>query len=81
MDALGVPYFESVRGPGYGSMADDKVRVICGFGKPVIVWEVHRRSTYEHYKSLGVRGFMSPDPSWVCGRKNQATINLESGRR
>ena len=49
VDALGVPYFESVRGPGYGSMADDKVRAIVGFGKPVIVWEVHRRSTYEHY--------------------------------
>lgn len=81
VDALGVPYFESVRGPGYGSMADDKVRAIVGFGKPVIVWEVHRRSTYEHYKSLGVRGFMSPDPSWVCGWKKQATINVESGRR
>ena len=36
MDVLGVPYFESVRGPGYGSMADDKVRAIVGFGKPVM---------------------------------------------
>ena len=81
VDALGVPYFESVRGPGYGSMADDKVRAIVGFGKPVIVWEVHRRSTYEHYKSLGVRGFMSPDPSWVLGWKRDAVINVANGRR
>jgi glycerophosphoryl diester phosphodiesterase len=37
---------------------DDVVRQLVGSGKPVIAWEVHRRSEVEHLRGLGVWGFM-----------------------
>lgn len=81
VDALGVPYYENTRGATSDSMSEEDVRRVVSYGKPVIVWEVHRRSVYQRFRALGVRGFMSPDPFWVSGRGFEANLKLESGRR
>ena len=62
VDAIGVPYYEKPTGASQGSMSEENVRALTGLGKAVIVWEIHRRSAYEKYKALGVKGFMCPDP-------------------
>ena len=81
VDALGVPFYEKPTGAGYGSMSEDAVRTLAGLGKAVIVWEVHRRSVYEKYKALGVKGFMCPDPYWVVGDPFDSSVKIHSGRR
>lgn len=81
VDSVGLPHFETVKGRTGGSMADEDVRKVVGFGKPVIVWEIHRRSDMAHFKALGVRGFMCTDPYWVSGGQPSADMAIASGRR
>ena len=81
VDALGVPFYEKPTGAGYGSMSEDAVRTLTSLGKAVIVWEVHRRSVYEKYKALGVKGFMCPDPYWVIGDPFDSSVKINTGRR
>ncbi|MDO4253191.1 MAG: glycerophosphodiester phosphodiesterase family protein [Rothia sp. (in: high G+C Gram-positive bacteria)] len=81
VDAVGLPYFETVLGRAETSMSDQKIMDIVALGKPVIVWEVHRRWIMEHLASLGVRGFMSPDPYWLSYGGNSANLQLAQGRR
>ncbi|MFW0155545.1 glycerophosphodiester phosphodiesterase [Rothia sp. P6271] len=81
VDMLGVPFFETVIGRTESSMSDEKISQIINLGKPVIVWETHRRWVQEHFASLGVRGFMSPDPFWLSGRTTSPNLALEQGRR
>lgn len=81
VDALGVPYYEKPTGASHGSMSEDAVRTLTAQGKAVIVWEIHRRSAYEKYKALGVKGFMCPDPYWVIGDPFDASVKIKTGQR
>lgn len=81
VDLIGLPYFETVLDRNYASMSDYKVRQVVAMGKPVIMWEIHRRSAMEHFASLGVRGFMSPDPYWLSGGSMAADLKLTTARR
>lgn len=80
VDLIGLPYFERVVG-SYNSMTDAQISQIVAMGKPVIVWEVHRRSLMERLTALGVRGFMSPDPYWLSYGGTAADLKLSTGRR
>lgn len=81
VDMLGVPYFETVTGRSRASMSDEKISAVVALGKPVIVWEVHRRSVQQHLAVLGARGFMSPDPYWLSGGGTAADLKLTTARR
>lgn len=81
VDAIGVPYYEKPTGASQGSMSEENVRALTGLGKAVIVWEIHRRSAYEKYKALGVKGFMCPDPYWVIGDPFDASVKIKTGQR
>ena len=37
---------------------EDKVRELVDSGKPVVAWELHRRSEHQRLRELGVRGFI-----------------------
>ena len=81
VDAIGVPYYEKPTGVSQGSMSEENVRALTGLGKAVIVWEIHRRSAYEKYKALGVKGFMCPDPYWVIGDPFDSSVKIKTGKR
>ena len=81
VDAIGVPYYEKPTGAAHGSMSEENVRTLTGLSKAVIVWEIHRRSAYEKYKALGVKGFMCPDPYWVIGDPFDASVKIKTGKR
>lgn len=81
VDMLGAPYFELITGRTRPSMSDEQISQLVALGKPVIVWEIHRRSDLEHFRALGVRGFMSSDPYWVSGGQPSANMALPGGRR
>lgn len=67
VDLIGVPFFEFVVGRNPTSMSDEQIAAVVAMGKPVIVWEVHRRSVRDRFAAMGVRGFMSPNPYWLSG--------------
>ena len=81
VDAIGVPFYENTRGTASGSMSVENVRKVVGYGKPVIVWEIHRRSVHQRFRALGVRGFMCPDPYWITGGNLDPNLKLGEGRR
>ncbi len=59
VDLLGVP----------SSAPDDTVRQFVATGRPVIAWEVHRRSERDRLLSLGVRGMMCSNVRYVLQRE------------
>lgn len=81
VDLAGVPFFETVTGRAATSMSDWKITSIVALGKPVIVWEVHRRSVRDYFATLGVRGFMSPNPYWLSGGGTSPDLFLDQARR
>ena len=81
VDAIGVPFYENTRGTASGTMSVENVRKVVGYGKPVIVWEIHRRSVHQRFRALGVRGFMCPDPYWITGGNLDPNLKLGEGRR
>lgn len=81
VDSLGVPYYETTRGTASGSMSEANVRRVVSYGKPVIVWEVHRRSVHQKFRGLGVRGFMCPDPYWITSDSFDANLKIGQARR
>lgn len=58
VDLLGVP----------ASAPDPNVKEFVGTGKPVIGWEVHRRSERDRLLRLGVRGMMCSNVPYVLQR-------------
>lgn len=62
VDLLGIPSFA----PG------EKVREFVDAGKPVIGWEVHRRSERDRLLALGVRGIMCSNVRYVLQRDDRA---------
>ncbi|MFE5093227.1 glycerophosphodiester phosphodiesterase [Streptomyces sp. NPDC056638] len=46
-------------------MADARVQAVVARGKPVIAWEVHRRSERDRLASLGVKGMMCSELIYV----------------
>lgn len=81
VDALGLPYFEKITGRTASSVSDETISAVVAMGKPVIMWEIHRRSAMDYFATLGVRGFMAPDPRWLTGWGTPADLKLEAGRR
>lgn len=59
VDYWGVPH----------TATDAQVTMVVNRGKPVIVWEVARRSQRDHLAGLGVRGMMTPAIQYVRGTK------------
>jgi glycerophosphoryl diester phosphodiesterase len=47
------------------TFSDDEIAAIVAAGKPVIVWEVHYRSTVDRLKRLGVVGMMTSNIPYV----------------
>ncbi len=47
------------------AMTDTRMREIVARGKPVICWEVHRRSQRDKLVGLGVQGMMCAQYKWV----------------
>jgi glycerophosphoryl diester phosphodiesterase len=72
VDLLGVPALAP----------DNKVREFVDSGKPVIGWEVHRRSERDRLLGLGVRGMMCSNVRYVLQRDGRASRDgFASGRR
>lgn len=55
VDFWGVPH----------TATDSQISMVVGKGKPVIVWEVARRSQRDRFAGLGVRGMMSPSVNYI----------------
>lgn len=76
-------YFGNVDLLGVPALAPaDKVREFVATGKPVIGWEVHRRSERDRLRGLGVRGMMCANTPYVLQREPVATADaFASGQR
>lgn len=55
VDYWGVPH----------TSTDAQISMVVNRGKPVIVWEVARRSQRDRFAGLGVRGMMTPSPQYI----------------
>lgn len=55
VDMWGVPH----------TATNTKISEVVNRGKPVIVWEVARRSQRDQFAGLGVRGMMTPSPQYI----------------
>jgi glycerophosphoryl diester phosphodiesterase len=62
LDFLGVP----------AEATDEEVARLVGTGKPVIAWEVHRRSTRDRMSALGVQGMMCSNLPYVMSATARA---------
>jgi hypothetical protein len=72
LDYLGVPT----------DSTDEDVARLVATGKPVIGWEVHRRSTRERMTALGVQGMMCSNVPYVMSDAARARSDqFESGLR
>lgn len=72
VDLLGVPALAP----------DERVLELVGTGKPVIGWEVHRRSERNRLLDLGVRGMMCSNVPYVLQREVRAAEDsFGSGQR
>jgi glycerophosphoryl diester phosphodiesterase len=49
----------------FHAASDEDIRRLVGFGKPVIVWEVHTRWMRDRLQALGVRGLMCSNFPYV----------------
>jgi hypothetical protein len=45
--------------------SDAQISACVARGKPVMVWEVHRRSEVTRLTGLGVKGIMTPQPAYL----------------
>lgn len=61
VDMWGVPH----------TMTEPRIAAVVARGKPVICWEVHRRSQRDRLVGLGVRGLMCAQYQWVTSASNQ----------
>jgi glycerophosphoryl diester phosphodiesterase len=72
LDYLGVPV----------EATDDEVARLVNTGKPVIAWEVHRRSTRDRMTALGVQGMMCSNlPYVMSGAARARSDAFQSGLR
>lgn len=55
---------------------DDLIRKVVGLKKPVIVWEVHRRSQRDRLVDLGVRGMMCSNIPYITTTTARATSDI-----
>ncbi|WP_267881238.1 glycerophosphodiester phosphodiesterase [Streptomyces sp. Tu6071] len=65
IDMWGVPH----------TMAASRMAEIVSRGKPVMCWEVHRRSQHDQLIGLGVRGMMCAQYQWITNRSKQIIPN------
>lgn len=71
-DLLGVPH----------TFTDAQIATVVAQRKPVICWEVHRRSQRDHLRRLGVVGMMCSNIPYVTTRRaSRSTDPFGSGRR
>lgn len=72
VDLLGIPSFAP----------EEKVKEFVDAGKPVIGWEVHRRSERDRLLDLGVRGIMCSNARYLLQREDRAPEDaFDSGTR
>lgn len=64
-DYLGLPYDAS----------DASISYMVGKGKPVIVYEVHRKHERDRLTALGVKGMMTPNPGYIRRTTPYATAS------
>lgn len=64
-EMLGLPY----------SSVDAQISYLVAKGKPVIVYEVHRKSERDRLVGLGVKGIMTPNPGYIQRTTAYATAS------
>lgn len=65
VDIWGVPF----------AMSDTRIAAVVGRGKPVMCWEVHRRSDASRLTGLGVQGLMCAEYQYVTGAAALNTVD------
>lgn len=80
VDMVGVPYYENLPRAGGTSMTEAQISAVVALGKPVICWEVHRRSVRDWLVGLGVRGIMCSNWLWVAAPEKFTATTMDFRR-
>jgi hypothetical protein len=58
--------------------SDAQISACVARGKPVMVWEVHRRSEVTRLTGLGVKGIMTPQPAYLAHATTSPIVTYDT---